>query len=128
MLRSRINNRSYAIGRLEIPSLKELRHDAAKVADRLGGNLKVSNVVGDMRSMHRDPANRNAMFQVASQFNLLEMAGPDVTPEDGVTRYIDDHTQGPACAIAAGAAIIFRNYLVPVDGHIGQTRDRRSIV
>jgi hypothetical protein len=26
-----------------------------------------------------------------------------VTPEDGVTGYAQDHTQGPACAIAAGA-------------------------
>jgi hypothetical protein len=75
--------------------------------------------------MHRDPTNRNAMFQVASQFNLLEMVGPHVSPGDGVTRYMDDHTQGPACAIAAGAATVYRNYFVPVDGHIGQTRDRQ---
>ena len=93
-LRSRINNRSYAIGELEIPSLKELRNEAAKVVDRLAGTLKVSNVVGDVRSMHRDPANRHAMFQVASQFNLLEMAGPQVTPEDGVTRYSQDQHPG----------------------------------
>lgn len=125
MLRSRINNRSYAIGELEIPSLKELRNEAAKAVGKLAGTLKVSNVVGDVRGMHRDPANRHAMFQVASQFNLLEMAGPVVTPEDGVTRYINDHTQGPACAIAAGAATIYRNYFVPVDGHVGQTRARQ---
>ena len=124
-LRSRINNRSYLIGELEIPSLKELRNDAARVVDGLAGTLKVSNVVGDVRRMHRDPANKHAMFQVASQFNLLEMVGPGVTPEDGVTRYTHDHTQGPACAIAAGAATIYRNYCVPVDGHVGQTRDRQ---
>jgi hypothetical protein len=46
-----------------------------------------------------------------------------------VTRYISDHTQGPACAIAAGAATIYRNYFVPVGqfvpggDQIGQTRD-----
>ncbi len=124
-LRSRINNRSYSIGKLKTPSLKELRHEAAKVVDRLAGTLKVSNVSGDVRSMHRDPANRNALFQVASQFNLLEMASPHVTPEDGVTRYINDHTQGPACAIAAGAATVYRNYFVPIDGQVGQTRDRQ---
>lgn len=65
------------------------------------------------------------MFQVASQFNLLEMVGPSVGPEDGVTRYINDHTQGPACAIAAGAATVYRNYFALVDGHVGQTRDRQ---
>jgi hypothetical protein len=52
-----------------------------------------------MRRMHRLPENAGALFQVASQFNLLEMVSPSVTPEDGVTRYQDDHTQGPACAI-----------------------------
>src|SRR5438477_547006 len=72
-----------------------------------------------------DPANKNALFQVASQFNLLEMTGPDVSPEDGVTRYSYDHTQGPACAIAAGAATIYRNYFADVDGHSGQQRRRQ---
>jgi hypothetical protein len=60
-----------------------------------------------------------------SQFNLLEMTGPSITPEDGVTRYAGDHTQGPACAIAAGAATIYRNYFAPVDGEKGQTRDHQ---
>jgi transposase len=50
------------------------------------------------------------------QFNLLEMTSPSVSPEHGVTRYQDDHTQGPACAIAAGAATIYRNYFAPVGG------------
>ena len=75
--------------------------------------------------MHADPELEGALFQVASQFNLLEMTGPSVTPEDGVTRYSHDHTQGPACAIAAGAATIYRNYFAPVDGQSGQTRERQ---
>ena len=62
---------------------------------------------------------------MASQFNLLEMVDPDVTPEHGVTRYEYDPTQGPACAIAAGAGTIWRNYLVPVGDGIGQTADRQ---
>lgn len=32
-----------------------------------------------MRQMHRLPANNGALFQVAFQFNLLEMVNPDVT-------------------------------------------------
>jgi hypothetical protein len=75
--------------------------------------------------MHRAPEYAGALFQVASQFNALEMVGPNVTPEDGVTRYQHDHTQGPACAIAAGAATIYRNYFVPVAGSIGQTAKRQ---
>jgi hypothetical protein len=62
---------------------------------------------------------------VASQFNLLEMVSPTVTPEHGVTRYQHDRTQGPACAIAAGAATIYRNYFAPVGGSYGQTTERQ---
>jgi hypothetical protein len=124
-LRSRVNQRTFAIGDLRTPSLKELRDEASKVADGLRGKLEVSNIAGDARCMHAEPANRGALFQVASQFNLLEMTGPGVSPEDGVTRYAHDHTQGPACAIAAAAATVYRNYFVPVGGHVGQTRDRQ---
>jgi hypothetical protein len=53
------------------------------------------------------------------------MVGPEVTPVHGVTRYEGDKTQGPACAIAAGAATVYRNYFAPVDGELGQTRHRQ---
>jgi len=124
-LHSNVNDQSYDIGDLETPSLKELRQRAQVVSGNVAGRVKVSCVSGDVRTMHRDLANRNALFQVASQFNLLEMTGPDVSPEDGVSRYAYDHTQGPACAIAAGAATIYRNYFADVDGHSGQKRRRQ---
>jgi hypothetical protein len=124
-LRSRVNQRSFAIGELQTRSLRELRDEAAAGLDRLRGRLTVSNVSGDVRAMHRHPGNQHALFQVASQFNLLEMVGPEVAPEDGVTRYVTDRTQGPACAMAAAAATVYRNYFVPVAGQVGQTRDRQ---
>jgi hypothetical protein len=89
------------------------------------GRLKVSLVSGDVREMHRRAEYAGALFQVASQFNLLEMVGPDRTPEDGVTIYRHDRTQGPACAMAAGAATIYRNYFAAVGGQSGQTRERQ---
>jgi hypothetical protein len=82
-------------------------------------------VTGDVRQMNHAPENAGALFQVASQFNLLEMVSPTVTPEHGVTRYQYDRTQGPACAIAAGAATIYRNYFAPVGGSNGQTTERQ---
>ena len=124
-LRSRVNQRSYEIGEMRTPSLRELRDEAASVVGELRGRLRISNMSGDVRSLHRRSAHRGALFQVASQFNLLEMVGPDVSPEDGVTRYVNDHTQGPACALAAGAATVYRNYFVPVAGQNGQTRGRQ---
>ncbi len=123
-LHSTKNGKSYRIGRLELASLKTLQERIRQSAPS-SGRLKVSAVVGDVRRMHQAPENSKALFQVASQFNLLEMTSPNITPNDGVVRYEHDRTQGPACAIAAGAATIYRNYFVPVDGQIGQTAERQ---
>ena len=123
-LRSRVNGASYGIGELELVSLQDLR-ERAKSGGGLPGRIRTSVVTGDVRSMHRSLENAGALFQVASQFNLLEMVSPEVTPEHGVTRYQSDHTQGPACAIAAGAATIYRNYFVPIEGSEGQTATRQ---
>ena len=112
-----------AVGTLTLPSLAELQAEAAAVAG--SGRLRLSIVEGDVRAMHRAPENRGALFQVASQFNMLEMVDPDVTPERGVTAYLYDRTQGPACAVAAGGGTIYRNYLVPVAGVLGQTAERQ---
>jgi glyoxylase-like metal-dependent hydrolase (beta-lactamase superfamily II) len=77
--------------------------------------------------MHGHADHAGALFQVASPFNLLEKVSPAVTPEDGVTRYQNDRTQGPACGMAAGAGTLYRNHFAPVsDGSqeaFGQTRE-----
>jgi hypothetical protein len=114
--------RRWAMGRLEVISLAELRARAAVQPD--GPALVPGVVRGDIRELHLAPEQEGALIQVASQFNLLEMVGPGISPEDGVTGYAWDHTQGPACAIAAGAATIYRNYLVPVAG--GRGRGQRG--
>lgn len=113
----------HAVGELELVPLDALRNRAREVV--VQGPLTLGIVEGDVRRMHIEPENAGAVFQVASQFNLLEMVGPNVTPEDGVTGYAYDRTQGPACAIAAGAGTIWRNYLVPVADQIGQTANRQ---
>lgn len=118
------HDRRHAIGRLELPSLADLRRHAAALSPA-GRRTTLRSVVGDVRALHRDPVHAGALFQVASQFNLLEMTSPSVSPEDGVTRYVHDRTQGPACAMAAGAATIYRNYFAPVGDARGQTRLRQ---
>ncbi|MBA2961009.1 MULTISPECIES: hypothetical protein [Ramlibacter] len=123
-LASDASARSFRVGSLETPTLGDLRARTAHLAD--AGRTRVSILQGDARMLHAHPEGAGALFQVASQFNLLEMVHPDVSPEDGVARYELDRTQGPACAIAAGAGTIFRNYLVRFpDGTIGQTRERQ---
>jgi hypothetical protein len=122
-LYSSANSRSYGVGTLELVSLAKLRERASGL--RPSGRTTVTNISGDARALHRSPELGGALFQVASQFNLLEMVHEGVTPEQGVTRYDRDHTQGPACAIAAGAATIYRNYFAPVGDQLGQTTDRQ---
>jgi len=124
MLRSLVNGKAYAIGSLELVSLHTLRERVRHVK-AVPGRIKVSALSGDVRRLHQLPEFNGALFQVASQFNMLEMPSFDVTPESGVTGYQHDGTQGPACAIAAGAATIYRNYFVPIEGQSGQTAVRQ---
>ena len=81
--------------------------------------------MGNVQKLHCDESNKNALFQAASQFNLLEMVGPHITPERGVDIYEKDFTQGPACAIACGAGTIYRNYFVPVNEQQGQSANNQ---
>lgn len=121
---SRLNDRSWLCGELETPTLAQLRLRARNVV-RESRPISVREVIANVQHLHTDVANENAMFQVASQFNLLEMMAPDVTPERGVGIYERDPTQGPACAIAAGTGTIFRNYFAVVNGRIGQSVDNQ---
>ena len=120
-----MNGASWAVGRLELPTLGELRSRGAPLLAQVPGRLEVQLAVGDVRALHAAPSSAGALFQVASQFNLLEMMDETVAPEDGVTRYERDRTQGPACAMAAAAALLYRNYLVPVGDQVGQTEARQ---
>ena len=123
-LHSRLNGKSWLCGELETPTLAQLRQRVFHIKHDLAP-ISVRNVVGNVQHLHLNRANENAVFQVASQFNLLEMTSPRVTPECGVGIYEHDFTQGPACAIAAGAGTIYRNYFVDINGRIGQTADNQ---
>lgn len=119
-LKSHVNGRVLVCGELETPSLAELR-ERVRSGEHRPGRMSVREVVADVRQLHADESNAGSLFQVASQFNLLEMMSPNVTPERGVGIYENDHTQGPACAVAAGAGTIYRNYFAIVNGQVGQS-------
>ncbi len=120
VLKSHENGKTLVCGELETPSLADLRHRVQASGYKTGA-MTVREIVKDVQELHTNTTNKGALFQVASQFNLLEMTGPEVTPEEGVGIYEDDRTQGPACAIAAGAGTIYRNYFAPVNGQTGQS-------
>ena len=122
-LTSLANNRTFQIGKLTLPSLLELRNSLHKIKHDLSGTCTLRHeIVGDIFKYHH--MHPHAVFQVASQFNLLEMATPKATPELGVTIYHTDRTQGPACALACMAATVFRNYF-GLKSKKGQTRKKQ---
>ena len=65
--------------------------------------LTFENISGDVGTLIMDKSNEGAIFQAASQFNCLEMINPYITPEDGITDYMKDNTQGPTVAMKAPA-------------------------
>ena len=120
VLKSHVNGKTLVCGELETPSLADLRQRVQASGYKTEA-MTVREVVANVQKLHTNAAHTDALFQVASQFNLLEMTGPEVTPEEGVGIYQYDHAQGPACAIAAGAGTIYRNYFAPVNGQTGQS-------
>jgi len=133
---SNVNGLSYHAGRFSTPSLAELR-DAASSVGMLTEAGAAATIKGhsslilehvatrDIFELHSREEYAGATFMAASQFNCLEFPHPDVTPEQGVTDYFLDMTQGPACALAAPAATVVRNYFVPTNGRVGQTADNQ---
>jgi hypothetical protein len=123
-LSSHGNGKVFVFGQLETPSLAELR-ERVRASEPKSGKISVREVVANVQHLHTKVSNAGSLFQVASQFNLLEMVSPNYTPEDGVGVYENDHTQGPACAIAAGAGTIYRNYFAIVNGQTGQSANNQ---
>lgn len=121
---SLVNSQKFSFGKLEIPTLAELKKQNEKIKD-YNARIQVKEIVADVQELHCQVENSNALFQATSQFNLLEMVNPTVTPEQGIDRYEFDYTQGPACAISCGAGTIYRNYFAEVNGQIGQTANNQ---
>ena len=121
---SKVNNAEFTFGKLEVSTLETLINQAPLI-DIYKSKIQVSEVVGNIQTFHKEKESKGAFFQAASQFNLLEMVTPYVSPESGVDIYENDYTQGPACAIACGAGTIYRNYFAPVNNQTGQSADNQ---
>ena len=115
----------WSVGSFTTPSLQQLR-DSSECLSSQNKALGLSIAVADVSELLSTPENRRATFQVASQMNCLEFPSPDCIPEDGVSGYEGDRTQGPACSIACGPATVFRNYFAPVTDAAGNTATGQS--
>eukprot|EP00605_Chrysophyceae_sp_TOSAG23-4_P002213 GSChrysophyteH1.ASY1.ANO1.2453.1 assembled CDS len=119
VLISKYNDRVFHSGNFSLPSVKELRSHLQKAAadappvDKAG--LRIEHVTGNVKTLLEDASNAGAIFQAASQFNCLEMVRPTVTPEEGITGYLQDRTQGPTCAMACAPGTLYRNYFISSD-------------
>ena len=119
-LESKANGRKFHVGRFEVLSNMQLDQRCEQMVESLSknkgttdlGGLLFANTGGNVTNLIKDIENKDCVFQAASQFNCLEMIGPGVRPEDGITRYFNDRTQGPACALACPAGTLYRNYFV----------------
>jgi hypothetical protein len=123
--------KTYEAGKFSTPSLAELRTmtNEQKLLDKHTGKLTLTLELGDVSAKQANPDNTHSTFQAASQFNCLEFPSPRCAPENGITGYAYDRTQGPACSISCGPATAFRNYFASVtrDGKTqqGQTSDNQ---
>lgn len=96
VLKSHVNGKVMVCGQLETPSLAELRERVHSSGYEVG-KISVREIVANVQDLHINKSNADSLFQVASQFNLLEMVSPNVTPERGVGIYENDPTQGRLC-------------------------------
>lgn len=120
-LYSRKNNKSYQIGTFELVSLKKLKE--IKINSK---KIHYEIIYGDVSELMADPNNVNCTFMVASQFNCLQFPNHFTYPEEGITDYVYNISQGTACSIATGPATLYRNYFVTFkDGTIGQNKNKQ---
>ena len=115
ILLSKSNNKKFIAGKFETPTQGDLRttldlNEIVKNHAHLQGKLTVKQVNGDVTKYHNKEENRFSVFQGAGQFNCLEFASAKGKPENGISCYAMDHTQGPACATTCAAGTIIRNY------------------
>ena len=109
------NRQLYQIGPFSTPTLAELSQELLQLPaiTTALGRATFRHGHGDVRSFLTDVRNAGSVFQVASQFNCLEMTGPGVSPARGISIYAHDPTQGPACAMSCPASTVLRNYFPP---------------
>ena len=123
------------VGPFECPRLDDLRNRIDELKRISKSNLgmlgqltfkheAISDADGGIKARILNSSSSGAVFQAASQFNCLEMADISKTPMDGIAIYANDHTQGPACALACPAGTVYRNYLVEHGGFKGQNTEQ----
>jgi hypothetical protein len=95
--------------------------------DSTRNNLKYYIMTSTSRAIHTNPSYHDSIFQVASQFNALEMVNSTTTPQEGITNYVHDKTQGPECAIMCPFGTLYRNYFCMPNASTSQQPEDKSV-
>ena len=115
-----------SVGNFNLPTLNNfyyLKKNHKK--NHKKNKVTLTNIYESIIDLH-ETCEKYSTFQVASQLNCLEMINPIKLPENGITCYKEDGSQGPRCVMQTPAAIAYRNYLYPQNGIYGQ-KDKNQI-
>ena len=117
ILKSNCNQKEFYVGPFTTPTIKDLTITYQELSNnsKPKSGLKFQTITNSVQSLINNKLNEGSIFQVASQFNCLEMINPLKKPEDGISDYEHDKTQGPACALSCPAATVYRNYFLNYD-------------
>ena len=106
----KVSGVNYAVGDFSCLSKTELKALNKKQIKK--GSISYEYVHGDITELLKTDIGEHDVVQAASQFNLLEMGYPGYRPENGISIYTNDGTQGPRVALSSPAGTFFRNYLI----------------
>jgi hypothetical protein len=119
-----INNILYNVGDfLCLPLITLKKYQTYELSKDALKNITYNIIKEDIVSLINNKSSPTDVFQAASQFNLLEMAQEDVPPENGISNYYKDNSQGPRVAIASPIGTFFRNYLIYNNYALYETTD-----
>lgn len=93
-------------GKLVLYDIAQLYNEVAKVPESTPGTFNIITGAGVAQLMAA-PENKNAVFLVASNFDLVENINAG---HSYIEQYYKDQTQGPAASISALPALIVRMY------------------
>jgi len=124
------NGRTFAVGPFDAISLQDLHRGLAQAsASATDAHWSTGDLSFELREednwrkLHEEESSAGAVFQASSLFNCLETT-TGRCPEDGISFYSQESTQGSACALACPAATVLRNYFAGPGGN-GQAGDRQ---
>jgi len=121
-LTSKPNGLKFKCGDFCIRNVTQLT--CSKSLDINTSSIKLEHiVVNDLKTLYTKFP--DSVFQVASQFNCLEFPDPYTVPENGVSQYEYDGTQGPTSALICLPATVYRHFYVPLKLKIGQTTNNQ---